>query len=210
MFAARNKFAERLLLTLALVLNALTLPLGAATGAEHVLYTFHGGARGADGAVPNAGVITDAFGNLFGTTGGGGGSGCGGTGCGTVFELSPPTAPGGTWIENIIYKFQGGLDGFIPAGNLAIDASGNLYGITEGDGKCTSCGTVFKLIPPTVSGGAWSKHVLHYFQNNSSAGQTPIAGPVLHQRLYGTTDLGATLGQETVYKLPSVAVGVAA
>jgi len=37
--------------------------------------------------------------------------------------------------RNIIYKFQGGLDGFIPAGNLAIDARGNLYGVTEGDGN---------------------------------------------------------------------------
>jgi len=172
---------------------------------ETVLYSFQ---SGTDGFSPQSNLVFDKTGNLYGTTAGGGGTGCGGIGCGTVFELSPPTAQGGAWTENILYAFQAGQDGFIPAGNLAIDARGNLYGITEGDGKCTSCGTVFKLIPPTVSGGAWSKHVLHYFQDNSSDGQTPIAGPALHQGLYGTTDLGGALGQGTVYQLTPGAVGV--
>ena len=46
-----------------------------------VLYSFSGGA---DGAYPEAGLIRDAAGNLYGTTYGGGASGYG-----TVFKLTP-------------------------------------------------------------------------------------------------------------------------
>jgi hypothetical protein len=47
---------------------------------ENVLYTFSGGG---DGAGPDAGLIFDAAGNLYGTTSGGG------AGNGTVFEVTP-------------------------------------------------------------------------------------------------------------------------
>jgi uncharacterized repeat protein (TIGR03803 family) len=165
---------------------------------ETVLYAFQ---SGTDGFGPLSSLLFDGAGNLYGTTLEGGGIGCGGIGCGTVFELSPPTAPGGSWTETVIYRFQGERDGAAPLGNLAIDAEGNLYGVTGGDGKCNSCGTSFKLTPPAVSGGTWSKHVLHYFQSNSSDGLSPAAGPTLHQGLYGTTEFGGQLGQGTVYQL---------
>jgi hypothetical protein len=172
---------------------------------ETVIHAFQ---SGADGAGPFSNMVFDRAGNLYGTTVSGGGTGCGGGGCGTSFELSPPAVAGEPWTEKILYVFQGGLDGAFPAGNLAIDATGNLYETTEGDGKCTPCGTVFKLTPPAVSGGSWSKHVLYYFQNNSSDGQSPTAGLAIHQGLYGTTELGGTLGQGIVYQLTSGAVGV--
>jgi len=50
------------------------------TGVHTVLYTFTGGA---DGAVPDAGLILDKHGNLYGTTLGGG------IGFGVVYELTP-------------------------------------------------------------------------------------------------------------------------
>jgi uncharacterized repeat protein (TIGR03803 family) len=56
------------------------------SGALTVLHTF----TGSDGAGPEAGLIADAAGNLYGTThSGGAGTSCV-QGCGTVFELSVP------------------------------------------------------------------------------------------------------------------------
>src|SRR5205085_2485583 len=55
------------------------------TGKETVLYSFSGGT---DGALPYAGLIRDAEGNLYGTTPyGGNSSSCAPLGCGTVFKL---------------------------------------------------------------------------------------------------------------------------
>jgi len=47
--------------------------------------------NGKDGSTPEAGLIFDAAGNLYGTTtyGGASGTGCSGSGCGTVFEIAP-------------------------------------------------------------------------------------------------------------------------
>jgi uncharacterized repeat protein (TIGR03803 family) len=59
------------------------------TGKETVLYNFTGGA---DGALPVAGLVRDAAGNLYGTAyfGGDSGSNCSGVGgCGVVFKIAP-------------------------------------------------------------------------------------------------------------------------
>jgi len=53
-------------------------------GTLKVLHSFTGGK---DGTSPYAGLIRDKKGHLYGTTYGGGGTGCNGTGCGTVFKL---------------------------------------------------------------------------------------------------------------------------
>jgi uncharacterized repeat protein (TIGR03803 family) len=71
------------ILTLALVGLVLTLTFSgvAQASAEKVIHNFNGTP---DGTVPNAGVIFDASGNLYGTTAGGGSNGLG-----IVYELSP-------------------------------------------------------------------------------------------------------------------------
>jgi uncharacterized repeat protein (TIGR03803 family) len=57
------------------------------SGNETVLHSFMGGS---DGAYPDGGVIIDASGNLYGTTGDGGDMSCNPPyGCGVVFELTP-------------------------------------------------------------------------------------------------------------------------
>jgi uncharacterized repeat protein (TIGR03803 family) len=62
---------------------------------ESVLYSFcsAGFPLCRDGERPNAGVVSDNLGNLYGKTTVGGGHRCGETTCGTVFELTP--SPGG-------------------------------------------------------------------------------------------------------------------
>jgi uncharacterized repeat protein (TIGR03803 family) len=91
-----------------------------------------------DGAHPAAAVFEDSSGDLYGTTSGGG-AGAGGT----VFKLAPS---GNTYIESIVYSFQGGSDGAGPVAGLIADSSGAFYSTTSGGGAL-GVGTVFKLIP---------------------------------------------------------------
>jgi len=158
-----------------------------------VLYTFRGGA---DGSVPEANLVMDAAGNLYGVTALGGDTTlCGGTGCGTVFEL---IHSGSGWTKQEIYRFKGGAGGSTPEGGLVFDASGNLYGTTAEQGvistlRCPSgCGTVFKLSPP-ATGHVWTATILHRF--NGVDGSTPVSAVVLDAagNLYVATNVGGDL-----------------
>src|SRR5712692_2624863 len=120
---------------------ALVLATSTATRAQAqtftTLYTFTGGN---DGGSPQAGLIMDKAGNLYGTTGYGGGiSGCS-FACGTVFMLDP------FGNEKVLHAFTGGTDGARPFGDLIMDAAGNLYGTTL-QGGAFGLGVVFKLDP---------------------------------------------------------------
>ncbi|HEY3778614.1 MAG TPA: choice-of-anchor tandem repeat GloVer-containing protein [Rhizomicrobium sp.] len=122
------------------------------TYTESVLYSFcYQGKKGCpDGAIPEAGLVADGAGNLYGTASAGGGGTCEGSGlgCGAVFEL---TASGN---YNVLHAFAGGSDGALPQASLVLDTNDNLYGTTEKGGKgqhCSirsiGCGTVFMLAP---------------------------------------------------------------
>jgi uncharacterized repeat protein (TIGR03803 family) len=108
------------------------------TGHETVLYSFTGGA---DGGKPEAGVLLDNSGNIFGTTY------SGGTFSGVVFELDA------TAHETVLHNFTGGGDGWGPRARVVRDEDGNLYGTAPygGDLNCGGvyfgCGVVFKLTP---------------------------------------------------------------
>jgi uncharacterized repeat protein (TIGR03803 family) len=170
-----------------------------------VIYRLQGGN---DGDRPFAGLIADQAGNLYGTTYNGGGGpyfvGC----CGTVFEVSPPAAPGDPWTETVLYSFQGGTDGGAPDGSLVFDQTGNLYGTTTQGGQnaeCPNCGTVFELTPPANVGGAWTETILHRFTGliDNSDGAGPIGALVFDKagNLYGTTYVGGLLSDGTVFQL---------
>jgi len=128
---------------------------------EKVMWSF--GSVPNDGIGPQAALISDSSGNLYGTTYAGGTESAG-----TVFELSPQ--PGGTWSETILWNFctqTNCTDGYEPQAGLLMDSAGNLYGTTygsyctTGQGECA--GTVFELSPPSVLGGAWTYNALYTF-----------------------------------------------
>jgi hypothetical protein len=119
----------------------------------NTLVTFNG----SNGAFPYSGLMADANGDLFGTTE------AGGNGYGTVFELVNNS---GNYALNTLFAFSGS-DGASPFGGLVADASGNLFGTTEGGGTNGGFGTVFEITnsgfvvaPPdhwtNTQGGNWS------------------------------------------------------
>ena len=161
---------------------------------EKVLHNF---GSGADGNYPPAGLIRDAAGNLYGTTLYGGAHNYG-----TVFELS--ASAGGGWTETVLHSFNNdGTDGWYPQAGLIFDAAGNLYGTTARGGAYTYYGTVFEL-SPNGSGG-WTETVLHSFGNGAD-GVFPFAGLTFDAAgdLYGTTYLGGTYDEGTVFELTPV------
>ena len=56
----------------------------------------------------------------------------------SVFVLLASALAGSS--EQIIYRFQGGSDGYNPSGALLADSGGNLYGTTVEGGTGGSCG----------------------------------------------------------------------
>ncbi len=144
---------------------------------ESLLYSFRGGADGANPATSD--VITNTAGTaLFGTTTSGGSANEG-----TVFELKK-TANG--WKEKVLYTFPGGANGGNPYAGVIRDSAGNLYGTTA-SGVFGAGGVVFELTPG--SGGAWTETVLYTVDG---AGNGSYAGLVFDKsgNLYGTTEFG--------------------
>jgi uncharacterized repeat protein (TIGR03803 family) len=170
---------------------------------EEILYSFAGCT---DGALPEAGVIFDNAGSLYGTTASGGGESSG-----TVFKLAPNSHGG--WTETVIYSFSfNGSSGVYPLTDLVLDAKSNLFGTTsQGGTGCNGngCGTVFELSPQ--SNGSWKETTIHAFTGPPD-GAIPSAGLVLGSmgNLYGMTQDGGTApcdryallpGCGTIYKL---------
>jgi uncharacterized repeat protein (TIGR03803 family) len=168
-------------------------------GEEKVLYSFAGGS---DGTNPEANLILDSAGNLYGTTDYGGATSClyDGVfpGCGTVFKVDRAGK------ETVLCRFQGGTDGAIPFAGLVRDTAGSLYGTTyqgggEGGSICGGygCGIVFKI---DTTG---TETVLHRFGGYPTDGAVPFAGLVIDPggNLYGTTQSGGASNLGTVFEL---------
>jgi uncharacterized repeat protein (TIGR03803 family) len=157
----------------------------------NVLHNFLGGPN--DGSGPASGLVQDAAGNLFGATGQGGPNNNGGT----VFEFTPNGD--GTFNYSVIYDFGSGSPYSAgPAGSLAIDSFGNLYGSTL-SGGIYGYGAVFKL---SQSGGVWTESILFNFTLED--GNYPNAYGISIDRagnVYGATLNGGAYGVGTVYKL---------
>jgi uncharacterized repeat protein (TIGR03803 family) len=163
-------------------------------GKESVLHSF----SGSDGEAPDANLLLDGEGNLYGVTEDGGSGGCG-VGCGTVFKVDK------LGKTTVLYGFTGGADGGTPSGSLIEDADGNLYGATFWGGNLSGCltngcGVLFKL------DRFGSETVLYTFSGKAD-GANPNGGLIRDARgnLYGTAAYGGDsscyLGCGTVFKL---------
>jgi uncharacterized repeat protein (TIGR03803 family) len=103
---------------------------------ETVLYSFCAQSGCRDGSRPQAGLVLDAKGNLYGTTYSGGAKRRG-----TVFAVSPGET------ETVLHSFTAkGTDGCYPSAGLVLDDKGKLYGTTL-SGGVNGGGTVFQVVP---------------------------------------------------------------
>ncbi len=141
------------------------------------------------GYAPPAPPIWDGLGNLYGSTsmGGIGQPACWtAEGCGVIFKMT--VNRNGTWTYHILHRFASyATDGQSPNGGLAMDASGNLYGVAV-YGGVNNRGRVFKL---TFSGGHWKETTLYDFPNCAD-GCYPAGTPAFDQagNLYATASGG--------------------
>ena len=145
-----------------------------------VLHSFTGGK---DGGQPSAGLVSDAAGNLYGTTEFGGDLSCNAPyGCGTVFKIDTEGQ------ETVLHAFRWGADGAVPAGDLWLASDGTLYGTTAyggGSSNCKNgCGTVFKV------GKTGKETVLYKFAGTDGSLPNGSLAQDKDGNLYGTTMWG--------------------
>ena len=172
---------------------------------ESVLHSFCSRTNCGDGEFPEASLIFDQAGNLYGTTFEGGAHDGG-----TVFKLAPNAD--GSWRESVLHSFCSRTncgDGKLPLASLIFDQAGNLYGTTDDGGAHEGGGTVFKLTPNAE--GSWRESVLYSFcsRTNCGEGAEPFDSLIFDQagNLYGATEYAGAHGGGTVFKLAPNADG---
>jgi uncharacterized repeat protein (TIGR03803 family) len=129
-------------------------------GTPTVLVSFCAKKNCTDRAQPQAGLIRDAAGNLFGTTAMGGTNNQG-----TVFEIAK-TPNGYRSTPTVVFSFcaePNCPDGADPTGSLVADDAGNLLGTTAMGGT-NNDGTVFEL-----SGGGFVPLIHLHFDGTAGA-----------------------------------------
>ena len=164
--------------------------MAAAQPTFQVLYSF---TDQSDGVAPVGGLAIGADGVLYGTTAGGS---HGPALDGTIFSLTPPASPSGTWTLATLVDLENepGLDSH-PKNKMVLGKGGILYCATTGPG------VAFALTPPASGGSSWTPAPLYDF---GYATGYPPSDLVLgsHGELYGTTPTTAF-----VLKPPAVSGG---
>lgn len=146
------------------------------------------------GGNPSSGVVLDDSGNLYGTTIEGGVFGDeGAVGEGGIFRLNLAnnTLDSLAWFN--------GSTGLGSYANLMIDHAGKLYGTTNMSGQ-NGNGTIFRFDPGTST----ISTVLAFDGTNGSTSATTLVADS-GGTFYGTTGLGGTFGQGTVFRFNSIA-----
>ena len=168
---------------------ALPLLLSTAAGQTHftTVYTF---------ANANPVGLTYANGVFYGATNYA-------SNCGTIFELQPPTAPGGAWTETTLYSFPSATAGPCGPETPVPGPGGVLYGVAYSGGEYGD-GAAFELQPPASPGGAWTESVIYTLVGAPAA---LLPGP--RGSLFTPTGNGGTYGEGSVFELtpPSSAGG---
>jgi uncharacterized repeat protein (TIGR03803 family) len=157
--------------------------------AGSVIYTFE--SRG--DAFCACGIAFDGDGNIVGASLDGGSNGKG-----TLFEI--PHNTDGSWGPDvIIHSFSGGGDGSYPQGSPALDANGNIFGMTRA-GSRNGKGVVYEFSP--AGEDKYSGVLLHSFAGGND-GAYPISGPTLDKNgnVYGTTYSGGIYGAGTAWQV---------
>lgn len=197
--------------SMALAIFVVTLLCASLAGAQtfQVIHNFGGSG---DGDAPLSPLSFDSNGNLYGTTIQGPPSVvCPDYGCGVVFQLTPN--PDGSWSENVLYRFDSSSSicgtcmyrsfDYAPAGPVAFDSRGNLYGAATGGG-ISGYGTAFELTQG--ANGSWSRSILHDFANGPDGG-SPLGLVYSQGHLYGGTLQGGAYGSGVVFDLSQTSNG---
>lgn len=140
----------------------------------------------ANGANPQAGLVLDSDGNLFGTASAGGSAGKG-----TVFEVAK-----GSGTITVLATFTGS-NGSAPYASLIADAQGNFYGTTSAGGTSNK-GTIFQLgqkpTAPVITSSP-AKSFLAGQANSFTLAATGSPSPALSRT--GTLPAGVTFDSAT-------------
>jgi uncharacterized repeat protein (TIGR03803 family) len=157
---------------------------------EKILHNFNNLIDDTDGGNPEAGVVFDSKGNLYGTTHIGGANGQ----WGTVFKLTPTAS--GPWTETLLHSFSylDQSDGYYPEAGVVLDSKGNVYGTTSDGGSAQDLqggGTVYKLT--AAEGANWPETILASFGGgDDTIGYEPVSGLAFDAKgtLFGTNYSG--------------------
>ena len=170
---------------------ALSPPTSSGSRVEDTIYTF---AFDPD-SVGTGPLTLGGHGTLYGVTQTGG---CNG-GCGTVFSLTAPSAPGGSWTETTLYSFADVDANAVPNSALVVGPGGVLYGTAVYGAM--PYGIVYSLTPPASPGAPWAFAILFAFSDDSNGaypnGLSLGPGGVL----YGTTTGDQVNNSGTVFEL---------
>ncbi len=154
--------------------------------------------NGTDGEIPQADLIMDAAGNLFGTTQNGGANDQG-----SVFEIAK-TSTGYASTPETLFSSNGEALGT----GLIVDAASDLF-VTAALGGSPNYGRVFEI---TKTAGGYASTPTTLISFNGPNGANPQAGLTADAAgdLFGTTVAGGTKYYSTVYELTNTGFQVTA